>query len=225
MQIVDRIEKRRFVGREFLLWLWFESDVFEATLRTEKHGQFGLWVENQLVLSSGKESTRIKGSYPGGGREAKEALLTGKLPETATFRLTLHDRDIAFALKAERLAISGLKLPTVLQAEPQEPAVPPEPRGRPKKKRTTVEQDDEREADERNESFYERMALTQEVEDLLEALYADFLALRLGEAWQHTVLPAQREWAASRRAAAVEDYASFRRGGGKKAASGKRKTA
>src|SRR5689334_1046460 len=103
MQIVDRIEKRRFVGREFLLWLWFESEVFEATLTTEKHGAFGLWIENQLLLSSGKESTRIKGGTPAGSREAKEALLAGKLPETATFRLTFRDRDIAFTLKAERL--------------------------------------------------------------------------------------------------------------------------
>jgi hypothetical protein len=217
MQILDRIEKRRFVGREFLLWLWFESEVFEATLTTQKHGPFGLWVENQLVLSAGKESTRIKGSYPAGGREAKEALLGGKLPETATFRLTFRDRDIAFTLKAERLAISGLKLPTVLDAEPQEMAVPAPPRGKPKKRRTSAAEDEEREADERNESFYERMALTQEVEGLLEGLYAEFLELRLGEAWQRHVLPAQRAWAASASKAAVESYSSFRKGAGKKA--------
>jgi hypothetical protein len=51
MQLVDRIEKRRFVGREFLLFLWFESEIFEATLQTRKHGSFGLWLERSLVLS------------------------------------------------------------------------------------------------------------------------------------------------------------------------------
>jgi hypothetical protein len=224
MQIVDRIEKRRFVGREFLLWLWFESEVFEATLTTAKHGPFGMWVENQLVLSAGKESTRIKGSYPAGGREAKKALLGGKLPETATFRLTFRDRDIAFTLKAERLAISGLKLPTVLDADPEEMAVPAPPRGKPKKKRTSAAEEEERDADERSESFYERMALTQEVEGLLEALYADFLELRLGEEWQKNVLPAQRAWASSGSKAAIDGYSSFRKGVGKKAPK-KRKTA
>lgn len=224
MQIADRIEKRRFVGREFLLWLWFESEIFEATLTTEKHGSFGLWIENQLVLSSGKESTRIKGGTPAASREAKEALLVGKLPETATFRLTFRDRDIAFTLKAERLALSGLKLPTVLEADPDEPALPAPSRGKPKKKRTSVEEDDERAADERNESFYERMALTQEVEALLEALYGIFLDLRLGDAWASTVLPAQRVWAASQRGAAIENYSEFRAGRGKKGAAGKRRT-
>ena len=31
MNLADRIEKRLFVGRELLLWLWFESELFEAT--------------------------------------------------------------------------------------------------------------------------------------------------------------------------------------------------
>ena len=42
MQLVDRIERRRFVGREFLVWLWFESELFDATLSTKEHGSFGL---------------------------------------------------------------------------------------------------------------------------------------------------------------------------------------
>lgn len=75
MELVDRIEKRRFVGREFLLWLWFESELFEATLATRAHGPFGLWIEKRLVLSAGKESTRITAPFPGRGREAKESTL------------------------------------------------------------------------------------------------------------------------------------------------------
>ena len=35
MDEFERIELRRFVGRELLLWLWFESEVFEATLETK----------------------------------------------------------------------------------------------------------------------------------------------------------------------------------------------
>src|SRR4051795_3422252 len=88
VQLVDRIEKRRFVGREFLLWLWFEAELFEATLATAKMGSFGMWIEGQLVLSLGKETTRIKGSYPTSAREAKEGLLVGKLPEIAGIHLS-----------------------------------------------------------------------------------------------------------------------------------------
>src|SRR5262249_53029337 len=112
MQLLDRIEKRRFVGREFLLWLWFESEVFEATLSTKEHGDFGLWIEKQRVLSEGKEATRIKGATPSASREPKESLLRGKLPESAGIHLSMGEKEMTFTLKAEQLAVAGLSLPT-----------------------------------------------------------------------------------------------------------------
>jgi hypothetical protein len=49
--------------------------------------------------------------------------------------------------------------------------------------------------DDAHEAFYERMQLTHEFESLLEALYADFSALRLSAAWDRTVVPLMRAWA------------------------------
>jgi len=92
MQLVDRIEKRRFVGREFLLWLWFESEVFEpppctrASTATSASG----W-EKRLVLSLAKESTRIVAPNPGLGQEAKAALRRGQLPQSAGVRITVKE--------------------------------------------------------------------------------------------------------------------------------------
>jgi hypothetical protein len=68
---------------------------------------------------------------------------------------------------------------------------PPRPK---KRKRSTVEAEQERVSDERNEAFYERMTLTREVEALVEALYKDFLILRLGDAWSSFVAPALASW-------------------------------
>src|SRR5688572_17968029 len=110
MQLIDRIEKRRFVGREFLLWLWLESELFDATLATKEHGSFGLWLEKRLVLSAGKESTKITAPLPGRGREAKEALLNVQLPESAGIRIALDEQETSFVLRADRMGVSGLKL-------------------------------------------------------------------------------------------------------------------
>ena len=192
MQLVDRIEKRRFVGREFLLWLWFESELLDATLSTAAHGSFGLWLEKRLTLSAGKQSTRIIGPTPGLGREAKEALLAGQLPESAGVRIAWRNDETGFVLKAEQLAIAGLRLNTVLDQEKEEPAsallkgAKQQKRGKPKKHVPD---------DEAHEKFYERMQLTTEFEELLEALYNDFRALRLGERWVRDVVPALRAWA------------------------------
>jgi hypothetical protein len=197
MQLVDRIEKRRFVGREFLLWLWFESELFEGTLQTEEHGSFGFWIERQIILTTGKEGTRIKGLQPAAGREAKESLRRGKLPESAGFHLVVGSEESSFTLKAEQLGVSGLKLPAVLgDAEQDAPA--PLLDGPPrlvKRKREDRGRQEARESDEAHESFYERMNLTRALEGRLEALYRDFLALRLGDEWK-MIVRTMRAWAA-----------------------------
>jgi hypothetical protein len=194
MQQVDKIEKRRFVGREFLLWLWFESELLDATLSTREHGPFGFWLEKRLILSSGKLSTRIIAPSPGLGREAKEALLAGQLPESAGIRITWRDDETGFLFKAEQLAIGSLKLHTVLDQEPQEKSELIEQlkggggsrRGKPKPAAAD---------DAEYEEFLERMRLTQEFEGLLEALYAEFIALRLHDTWARDVVPRLRAWA------------------------------
>ena len=111
MDLVDKIEKRRFFGRELLLWIWFESEIFDATLTASPFGSFGCYIERMLLLSAGKETTHIKGALPARAREAKEALRRGKLPERAGLRLILGERESSFTLKADTLGISGLALP------------------------------------------------------------------------------------------------------------------
>lgn len=196
MQLVDRIEKRRFVGREFLLWLWFESELFDATLATADHGPFGLWLEKQLLLSEGKESTKITAASPGLGREAKEALLRGQLPKSAGIRLAWKGDETSFSLAADQLSIGGLRLQTVLGQEEEEKVSLEELRAMmtqppPRKGRKPQRGED----DEVYEAFYERMRLTEEFEALLCALYRDFIALRLSPVFEAHVAPAIQSWA------------------------------
>ncbi len=212
MQLVDRIEKRRFIGRELLLWLWFESEVLDGTLPTASQGELGLWIEREVLLSNGKELTRVKGAAPALGRDAKEALLAGKLPERASFKVSMGEREASFTLKAETLALSSLRLPTVLddgdEPAPGELGAGPPRRGR--ARRSTVEEDEDRARDAAALAFQERMALTREIEAMLEALYADFLRLRLDSHWEALVVPAMRTWASGGRIDA-ERYLRARR--------------
>jgi hypothetical protein len=206
MEAFERIELRRFVGRELLLWIWFESEVFEATLETKAHGSFGLWLEGRLVLSAGQEATTIKGTQPGNHREAKEALLRGKLPDVASLHLAWNEHDATFTLKAETMGIAGLKLPRKGSDAPPGDAPGavasltrvdgPAKRRKPKKGGNTAADVAAFASDEAHEDFYERMQVTREIEGILEALYRDFLALRLGPAWDAAVAPALEAWVA-----------------------------
>lgn len=205
IDLSDRIELRRFVGRELLLWLWLESELFDATLSTKEHGDFALWVEGRLVLDSGQESTVIKGGTPGNHREAKESLLRGKSPSRAGLHLTFGDHDCALTLRGDTLAIAGLAPPRREKDETAQvsheggvapiDAAPSKRKAKPK--------DDARAAEEaayaEHESFYTRMAFARDVEGVIVALYRDFLALRLSGTWDETVVPVLEKWAQGER--------------------------
>ncbi|MBM4362802.1 MAG: hypothetical protein FJ104_08985 [Deltaproteobacteria bacterium] len=200
MQVADRVEQRRFVGREFLLYLWFESELFDGTLDAGGR-EIGLFLGGELTLTLGKERTRISGVRPSMSAEAREALLAGKLPESAGLELTLGERELRCVLHADRLALARLTLPPKDdEAEaPPAAATPPRPPRR-KRRRESSPDEDAREAEaeleERHLLIDERMSLAAEVEDVVEALYRRFLALRLGPAWDAAVLPALRAFAA-----------------------------
>ncbi|MBN8612272.1 MAG: hypothetical protein J0L92_16880 [Deltaproteobacteria bacterium] len=223
MQLIDLVEKRRFVGRELLLWLWMESELSEATLSTSEHGSFGLWIEKKLVLSLGEESTRISAPMPGLGREAKEALQRGQLPEAAGIRIAWKDDETALAIDAESFAVRGLKLRTLLDKANGDgetttfggdlvDEMSGKKPGRPKKKKVV---DEERERDlEEEAAFQERMTMTRELEDLLATLYRDFLALRLSKTWGAVIVPTMKRWAAGEHVDG-DAYQKAKRGGGK----------
>ena len=50
MELLDLIEGRRFMGREFVVWLWFESEMQETNLRPTGVDPVSLWLEAQITL-------------------------------------------------------------------------------------------------------------------------------------------------------------------------------
>ncbi|MRG95410.1 hypothetical protein [Polyangium spumosum] len=166
MELLDVIEGRRFMGREFVVWLWFESEVQETNLEPTGADPVSMWLEAQITLVLEKEESRLKGAIPASSPEAKEALRQGKLPKEAKMRLVRGDREFTWTLKADSLALSGLKLPTQLKKN-----------------------------DEKHEVFYERMMLLEDLETSLSALYADFVRLRLADPWDDEVVPLMTSWA------------------------------
>jgi hypothetical protein len=166
MELLDLIEGRRFMGREFVVWLWFESEMQETNLHPTGVDPLSMWLEAQITLVLEKEESRLKGAIPASSPEAKEALRQGKLPKEAKMRVVRGDREYAWTLKADSLGIAGLKLPTQLKKN-----------------------------DEKHEVFYERMMLLEDLEASLAALFADFVRMRLSEPWDEEVVPLMKSWA------------------------------
>lgn len=160
------VEMNRFVGREFLLWLWFESEINETNLSPTRADPIALWLEVELTLADDTEETRVRAGMPGATPEAKQALRQGKLPKATRLRAVLHDLEYSWKMKADDLAIATLKVPAQLRAQ-----------------------------DDKYEALYERMHLVENIEGELEALFRDFLALRLDAAWDRVVVRELKRWA------------------------------
>jgi recombination associated protein RdgC len=169
MDLVDRIETTRFLGGEFLLWLWFSRDVTGGEIHIKGRGTLSVSLETQLGLAdpiAERERVQIRGLDPFGGTEAGEALAAGKLPRKVGLRIVFEQSEWVMTLDSSTLALSGVKLPAL---------------------------SNERE----DEVLNERMRLLEQIHELVHALYAHFLGVRLSPAWESDVLPALRRWVRS----------------------------
>ena len=155
----DAAERFSALSREFLTWMWFESERNNGRVDLEDVSAVGVEFAHRLTLESpgaAREGHTVSADAPSEAEEARVALRTGK--KVASSRLLLHvgERQFELSISAETFVFSGVKLPTLLTAG-----------------------DDDR--------LSERLALIEELEALLDGLYLQYARLRLDETrWRST---------------------------------------
>ncbi|MBX9580270.1 MAG: hypothetical protein K2X87_08170 [Gemmataceae bacterium] len=105
---------RDFLGNEFLLWLWYFTDIEADTITLEDGSDLTLMLARSLTLECPRGQTGHETiSHEGPTRlpEARRAIQSGKLPRKVGLTLVRHDQQYELALHAETLAVAGLKLP------------------------------------------------------------------------------------------------------------------
>jgi hypothetical protein len=120
MKPLELIEQGRFLGEEFLLWLWMQGLIEGGTSGLDgDHSSCFLDDAVQLSSERGdvKEVSLRKGN-PAESREAFEALSRGMRPTKAKLRILAGDMEWAFNLNAATLDLSGMKLPPSSSKEP-----------------------------------------------------------------------------------------------------------
>lgn len=182
MDLYQLIEAKRFLGREFLIWLWFESEVFEGEIESSSHGLLEVHLEKQITLESGlkeKEQSRLKGTQPSHTPEAREAIRQGKTPTQAKVRITRGEQEFLFVLQSDTLAMSGVKIPALLKGEEDDPV-------------------------------FERLGLMEDLEAMVEGLFVDFLALRVSNNWSKVFLPTMLRWSREQKVTELDAYSRQR---------------
>jgi len=110
---LELMEQGRFLGEEFLLWLWLRSMTEGGSSGVDGDGS-GCFVDDAIQLSSErgevKEISLRKGN-PAECREAFEALSRGMRPAKVKLRILSGDLEWVFTLNAVTLDMGTLKLP------------------------------------------------------------------------------------------------------------------
>ncbi|HEX4611316.1 MAG TPA: hypothetical protein VH092_24195, partial [Urbifossiella sp.] len=158
---------RDFLGNEFLLWLWYYTDVVSDTITLADNSEATVMIARSLTLECPRGQTGHETiSHEGPTRlpEARRAIQSGKLPRKCGLTLVRHDQQYELAIHAETLAVGSAKLPP-----------PP---------------DDVTDA---RAKLDERAAQLRALVESLDLLYDAFGQRRFGKEWEDD-LPAMQRW-------------------------------
>lgn len=151
------------LGQEFLTWLWYRSEAHNV-FKDAEGADFSVIMEKRIVVQGGEGELMETASVSGAMSELREArlgLTTGKKVTRALVRLEQEPESWSFTLRAEDFSLGSFKTPTM---------------------ETKEEKDDDPEA-----AFFEKIYLLDKGLGFFDALYQEFLKLRLSPAWKDEV--------------------------------------
>jgi hypothetical protein len=172
LDIAVAYNRYRFLGNEFLTWLWFTIDNNTEIFRQCDDQFVDISVGNRMVLenrlSNGKEHISIKGDAAG-FEEALLALSKGAMITDIHLVYKSNTLTWMFAIKGESLSFSGLKLPETGLMESGE---------------------------DMEGMVLEKIYLYEKPFDIIDKLYQQFLFIRLSDKWSSAIVPAIKKWIA-----------------------------
>ncbi|CAG35442.1 hypothetical protein [Desulfotalea psychrophila] len=164
MDLVDLIAEKRFLGQEFLTWLWWKSEERGGYVALPERGDVAVIFEKHMLLEVGEGESSEKIICSGLQSELEEArtgLRMGKKLEQARIQLIQGDYEYNFTLAAALFEFRSVKLPKTAETEV-----------------------DEKNPEERAGMVLERIYLFEELLRIVDALFLLFIEARAGENWR-----------------------------------------
>ena len=174
MDLVDLIAEKRFLGQEFLTWLWWKSEERGGTVELPAIGDVTVVFEKHMLLEFGEGESSEKIICSGLQAELQEArtgLQMGKKLEQARIVLGHKSYEYSFTLAAALMEFRNVRLPKTEATESDRSENPEEIEG----------------------MILERIFLFEELIRLVNVIFLKFLELRLSEEW-HDELIKVRAW-------------------------------
>ncbi|WP_136809131.1 hypothetical protein [Desulfosediminicola flagellatus] len=174
MDLVDLIAEKRFVGQEFLTWLWFKSEERGGLVAIQGTGDIVVVFEKHMLLEYGEGESNQKCICSGLQselREARTGMKMGKKLEQARLQIINGDYEFNLTLAAALMEFRNVKLP----------------------KTAGTEEGRSDNAEETEGMILERIFLFEELVRLVNELLRVFITIRTSDGWQEE-LSKMREW-------------------------------
>ncbi len=160
----------KFIGHEFLTWLWFVMENDQNILRQLDDELVSLNIGNRVVVENSANDTTEKITIKGddaGLEEGKVALKKGAVAVELNLVFKSGNQDWRFNLKGESLSFSGLKVPETGPMESKE---------------------------EIEGIVLEKAYLYEKIIILLDKIFNYYIKLRSSIEWTKTTVPSIKEW-------------------------------
>lgn len=174
MDLVDLIAEKRFLGQEFLTWLWWKSEERGGVVALPEDGDIVVVFEKHMLLEFGEGDSNEKLICRGLQTELQEArtgLVMGKKLEQARIQLVHNDYEWNFTMAAALMEFRNVKLPK------------------------TAGPDNANDPEEQEGMVLERIFLFEELVRIVLSLFRVFLKQRVSDQWREELLK-MREWVA-----------------------------
>lgn len=173
MDLVDLIAEKRFLGQEFLTWLWWKSEERGGTINIPERGDVAVIFEKHMLLEVGEGETNEKIICSGLQAELQEArtgLKVGKKLEQARIQIVLGDYEFNFTFAAALMEFRSVKLPKTAEME-----------------------GNENNPEEQEGMTLERIYLFEELVKIVDELFKMFIDVRTSDDWRDELVRI-REW-------------------------------
>lgn len=165
MDLVDIIAEKKFLGQEFLTWLWWKSEERGGSVSLPDQGDIRIVFEKHMLLEYGEGQENEKLICRGLQTELKEArtgMFIGKKLEQARIRLEYAEQEWSFTLAAGLMEFRNVRLP----------------------KTAVSEEDAVNNPEEKEGMLLERIYLFEELIRLVNDVFRLFLHVRIGSEWK-----------------------------------------
>ena len=170
LDVAVAYNRYKFLGDEFLTWLWFVIDQEPTVIKDMDPDLTVLEIGNRIVLEKRKSKSVERITIKGENAHFEEGMLAlkkGALVTELNLVYRADEQKWQFTIKGESLNVSSFKTPKT--APPESP-------------------------EDREGAILEKVFLFDKILQFLEKLYKHFIKLRTSDAWKNRAGPLMKTW-------------------------------